>query len=228
MPVNTIFDRSASAFASLHSGLVVSVADPLALGRVQIRLLTMTGFDTQESLIWARVAVPFAGADYGAFLLPGIDDEVVVSFLNGDPRYPVVIGSLWHGSAKPTETLPKDEVDRWTFTGKHGSRIAIEEPSASDAKISFTLPNGVSGVLSATGYIEFKVPQSVFTMNAEGIRIQTNLKVEVVAATSLMLQSPQVTVNCPYTQFHGAISCTAITTNSVVSATYSVGAGNVW
>ena len=48
--------------------------------------------------------------------IPDIDDEVLVSFVNGDPRQPIVIGGLWSGSADVPESLGGggDSVDRWT------------------------------------------------------------------------------------------------------------------
>lgn len=228
MPLHPVFEVPATAFSALQSAIVVGVSDPLALGRVQIRLFNFHGFDTQESLMWARVAVPFAGDGYGAFVIPNKDEEVVVSFLNGDPRYPVIVGSLWHGTAKPSESIPGDEVDRWTFTGRNGSRIAIVEESAGNEVISFTLPGGVSGRLVANGLIELIAGGSRITMDGQGIQMKTGGKVDIQAAAEISLKAPQITVNSPISNFSGSITCTSISTASITSGTYSVGAGNVW
>ena len=40
----------------------------------------------------------------GGFALPEVDDEVLVGFLNDDPRSPVVVGGLWNGSDSPPKT----------------------------------------------------------------------------------------------------------------------------
>lgn len=45
---------------------------------------------------WLPVASPYAGKNYGLYLLPEKDDQVIVGFLNGDPHSGVVIGSLWN------------------------------------------------------------------------------------------------------------------------------------
>jgi hypothetical protein len=37
----------------------------------------------------------------GTYVLPQIDDEVLVAFLNGDTRAPYIVGSLWNGGDKP-------------------------------------------------------------------------------------------------------------------------------
>ena len=84
----------------------------------RVRLITVDGDGQAE--IWARVAVPFAGASRGALFIPDVDDEVLVTFVAGDPRFPIVIGGLWNGGAPPPETFSGDRVDRWTITSKAG------------------------------------------------------------------------------------------------------------
>ena len=71
---------------------VVSVQDPEGLSRVQIRLLSFDRVEQQDAEIWARVAVPFAGDNRGAFMIPDVGDEVLVVFTNGDTRFPWQIG----------------------------------------------------------------------------------------------------------------------------------------
>ncbi len=75
---------------------VVSLNDPQGLNRVQIRLLAYDDVDQQDAAVWARVVCPFAGNDRGAFFLPDVDDEVMVIFVQGDSRHPLVIGGLWN------------------------------------------------------------------------------------------------------------------------------------
>ena len=133
----------------LHGGSylaeVFAVNDPEQLGRVQVRLLSFDDVEGQDAPVWARVAVPFAGDGRGSFFIPDVGDEVLVSFVNGDPRLPVVIGGMWSGSAEVPEQLggSGDRVDRWTITGKAGTRIAIVEEQPADATISFTTPGGL-------------------------------------------------------------------------------------
>ena len=91
---------------------VVSVEDPDGLGRVEVRLLGKQEQDNQTATLWARVAVPFAGDNRGAFFIPDVGDEVLVAFLDGDPRWPVVLGSFWNGAARPPERPPGNRVDR--------------------------------------------------------------------------------------------------------------------
>src|SRR5256885_6150796 len=43
---------------------------------------------------------PYTTLFRSAFLLPDVGDEVLVTFVNGDSRLPVVVGGLWNGDAR--------------------------------------------------------------------------------------------------------------------------------
>ncbi len=78
---------------------VIDVADPMGLGRVLIRWSD----GASETEVWARIASASEGAR-GIVTQFEISDEVLVSFVGGDPRNPVVVGNLWQaGSAPPTQ-----------------------------------------------------------------------------------------------------------------------------
>ena len=219
----------------LHGGsylaTVVAVNDPEGLGRVQVRLISFDGPDQQNAPLWARVAVPFAGPDRGAFLIPDVDDEVLVSFVNGDPRQPIVIGALWNGNAAVPEQLggSGESVDRWSITGKAGSRIAIVEEQPSDATIRFTTPGGTSGELTDAGggKIEFRIGGTTVTYDQQGVTVNTAMNVRV-QATTVEISAAMVTVNAGMSRFSGIVQADTVITNSVISASYTPGAGNIW
>jgi len=45
--------------------------------------------------VWARFGSYYASNKVGSDFYPEIGDEVIVAFLSGDPRYPVILGSLY-------------------------------------------------------------------------------------------------------------------------------------
>lgn len=210
---------------------VVSVQDPESLSRVQIRLLSFDQVGNQDAEIWARVAVPFAGENHGAFMIPDVGDEVLINFINGDTRFPVVIGSLWNGGASVPEQLggSGDSIDRWSITGKHGTRIAIEEESAATAKVLITTPGGVSGEFTdeGGGKIEFKSSGTTLTIDPQGVTINTSMNL-TVQATMVKVSAGLVTVDAGMTKFSGVVQADSIITNSIISASYTPGAGNIW
>jgi uncharacterized protein involved in type VI secretion and phage assembly len=92
-------------------GLVTNNKDPDGLGRVKVNFPWLSS--TDESY-WAPVAAPMAGNNRGAWLLPEVNDEVLVAFEHGDVRAPYVLGALWNGKDKP----PRDNSD-----GKNNERV---------------------------------------------------------------------------------------------------------
>lgn len=230
--MTTLFDiPTPGLFGQHYLAEVVSVRDPDNLSRVQVRLFPFAQADGQEAEVWARVAVPFAGADRGAFLLPDVGDEVLVAFLQGDPRLPVIVGSLWNGSAAAPESLggTGDRIDRWTLVGKAGTRIAIVEESAATATIRFETPGGVSGELTdeGGGKIEFKAAGTTITINSSGVSIQTPSKVNV-QASQVDVSAGQVKVNAGMSTFSGLVKCDVLQATTVIATTYTPGAGNIW
>ena len=58
------------------------------------------------SSCWVRVASTWAGKGWGALHVPRVGQEVVVSFLEGDPDRPLVIGSVFNAEQMPPYELP--------------------------------------------------------------------------------------------------------------------------
>ncbi|MGD8559700.1 MAG: phage baseplate assembly protein V [Gammaproteobacteria bacterium] len=221
----------ATTFGQTCLAEVTDVADPDGLNRVKVKMLAYDGFDSQESEHWARVATPFAGADRGAFFIPDVGDEVLVSFINGDPRFPVVIGSLWNGNDEAPETLggSGDSVDRWTIVGKQGTRIAIEEEQGGQPTIKMTTPGGVSAEFTDTGggKIECVAAGTTITVEPSGVTIDCPATV-TVNGSQVNVSAGLVSVDSGMATFSGVVQCSTLITNTVVSSTYTPGAGNVW
>ena len=212
---------------------VVSVKDPQRLNRVQLRIYDVDGAADQDATVWARVAVPFAGNNRGAFFLPDVGDEVLVAYLSGDPRFPVVLGGLWNGHDSAPETLggSGESVDRWTITGTKGTRIAIVEDS-SGPTISLTTPGGLKGTMSDSGggSITFTdAAQTEVTIDSSGVTVNAPTgQVQVTAASSVSVTAPQLSVNAAMATFSGIVQCQVMQATTVIATTYTPGAGNVW
>ena len=72
-------------------------------GRIQVQL---NWLDNMESTAWARVSQVWAGNHWGAMFLPRIGQEVWVDFEEGDPDYPVIVGSVYNAQQMPPWPLP--------------------------------------------------------------------------------------------------------------------------
>lgn len=67
------------------------------------------GKKDQDSSCPIRVAHTFAGKNWGAVHLPRIGQEVIVSFLEGDPDRPIITGRVYNGEQMPPYTLPDEQ-----------------------------------------------------------------------------------------------------------------------
>jgi Rhs element Vgr protein len=84
--------------SGLQVGIVADLSeDPGEEFRIGVRLPAL-GADAEP--IRARLLTPHAGAEHGFVFKPELEDEVIVGFLNDDPRVPVILGALF-SSARP-------------------------------------------------------------------------------------------------------------------------------
>jgi uncharacterized protein involved in type VI secretion and phage assembly len=114
----------ANRIYGLVTGLVTNNQDPDKLGRVKVKFPWLS--DTDESW-WARVASPMAGKERGAFFLPEVDDEVLVAFEHGDPRFPYVLGALWNGNDTPFLTNEDGKNDLRVIKSRSGHTIVLND-----------------------------------------------------------------------------------------------------
>lgn len=130
------------AIGGLQIGLVTALADdPAGEHRVQVRLPVI---DPEAEGVWARVCTLDAGEERGTFFLPEIDDEVIVGFLNDDPRDPVILGML-HSSAKPAPFEASDDNHEKGYLSREGLILKFHDDEKS---ITIGTPEGNQILLS--------------------------------------------------------------------------------
>ena len=76
-------------------------------GRVQVRFWWDRNNSTTSC--WIRVAQSWAGNGWGACFWPRVGHEVVVSFENGDPDRPIIVGSVYNSTNMPPYPLPASQ-----------------------------------------------------------------------------------------------------------------------
>jgi len=103
-------------------GIVSSLLDPKGLARVQVRFPWLSN---EIESAWAPIATAWAGSDRGSYLLPEVDDEVLVAFEHGDLKHPYVIGFLWNDRDGPPEFSP--ELERRELKSKSGHTIMFDD-----------------------------------------------------------------------------------------------------
>lgn len=94
------------------------------------------GQNNESSSCWVRVAQPWAGQNWGAVFVPRIGHEVVVSFLEGDPDRPLIIGGVYNDVMREPYTLPANQTQSGILTrsSQNGSADNFNELRFEDKK----------------------------------------------------------------------------------------------
>jgi Rhs element Vgr protein len=159
------------------SGLQIAVVvklegDPDGEDRIQVKMPLL---DNAAEGTWARIATLDAGNNRGSYFRPEIGDEVIVGFVNDDPRDAIVLGML-NSSNKPAplpttddnhikgfvtrsemKVLFDDEKKIITISTPAGNSIVIDEDKKS---IKTTDQSGNTWEMSENG-IEMKSPKDI-------------------------------------------------------------------
>ena len=144
-----VFLPDNSGISSSISGLQIGTVkkldgDPEKQSRIFVNIPTI---HDNNGGVWCRVASLYASNQFGVMFFPEVGDEVVVGFLGSDPRYPVVVGSLFSSkNALPEKLEAKNEIKM--LKTKSGMILKFEEK---DKIVSIVTPGKRSVVISDKG-----------------------------------------------------------------------------
>jgi len=168
-------------------GTVLDVDDPEG-GQFRVKVQVPTITSGNEGL-WARVATLDAGDSRGVYFRPQTSDEVVLGFLNDDPREPIILGYL-HSSSSKNSPLPVDAgAEQYGFVTKEGvklifddtnKRMTLSVKTASGEKS--VVINDDSGALSLSDE-----NQNSITMDSSGITIHAGIGNVTIKGLQVMI-----------------------------------------
>lgn len=171
------------AAANLQTGLVVKTdADPDGQYRVQVSLPLL---QAEGATLWARLGSLYATNGAGTEFYPEVGDEVVVAFMNGDPRFPVILGSLY--SQKNPPPVPPDAANNQKAIVTRGKlRIDFYEDAGA---VEISTPGKQSVRLDdQAGTLTLKDSHgNSITMAAGGISIDSASAITLSAKTDISL-----------------------------------------
>lgn len=180
---NNVVLPSSAGCNSPADGLQTAVVtalegDPANEFRIKIKL-PLFGIDNE---IWARKAFLDAGNERGLAFLPEIGDEVVVGFLDNDPRQAIVLGSLYSSTIPLPNTLKDDNFLKGFYSKKKlklefddekgcinivtekSQKIVLDDDGD---KISIEDSNDNKIMLSSDG-ISFQSPKNITIQSSQG------------------------------------------------------------
>ena len=209
--------------------IVKDIKDPDGQGRVKIALPWSPDTAGASYEVWARLATFMAGNNRGSWFIPDVDDEVLVTFEGGDARRPYVIGALWNGRDTPPETMDgAGKNNLKVLRSRNGVKITLDDQDGQEKFIvetpggqKLTLKDGPGSIVA-----EDSNGNSI-KMETAGVTVTASSKVTINAST-VEVSAGMVTVNAGMSKFSGVVQCDTLISNSVVSASYTPGAGNIW
>lgn len=107
-------------------------------GRIKVQFhWDRQGKHNERSSCWLRVTQAWAGNHWGSMVLPRIGQEVLVTFLDGDPDRPIVTGTLYNASTQPSYALPANKTrasfkSQSTPGGNGFNELRIEDRKGSE------------------------------------------------------------------------------------------------
>ena len=171
----------------LQIGIVKKIdADPAGQRRVQVALPVVAA---SPALMWARLGSFYATKDGGAFFYPEIDDEVVLGFLDNDPRYPVILGSLY-SSSRPGALTPDATNSSKAIITQGGLRCVLDDQNK---VITLQTPGGNQLVLSDKdkSILLQDMNNNSIKLSSSGIELSSKSDIKITADQSITEKATQ-------------------------------------
>ena len=209
-----------------HVGVVVDLVDPDSQGRVKVALPWSPDGGGERYEAWARMTTLFAGNDRGAWFMPEVDDEVLLVFQGGDPRWTFFVCGLFNGLDAPPSSASADN-NLKVIKSRNGVVITIDDQQGQES-IRLETPGGCSLTLKdGPGSLTAEDSNgNSIKLEAAGITVTASAKV-TVNASQVAISAGLVTVDAGMSRFAGVVQADTVITNTIIAATYTPGAGNI-
>lgn len=175
------------AIPGLQNGTVKKIdADPNGQYRIQVDVPVIA---PSGAGIWARMAHFYATTGKGSFFLPEVGDEVILGFLNEDPRFPIILGMLYSSKIKAPYT-PDDKNKIKAIVTKNDLKIEFNDE---DKVLTIQTPGGNQFVLSDKDKSILLKDQNgnKMEMNSAGITLESPKDVVIKATGKINLEATQ-------------------------------------
>lgn len=190
---NDMLEPPAAGLLPAVNGLQIGVVtqlqgDPAGEERIKVQLpLVVNSADG----IWARIVALDAGANRGTCFRPEIGDEVVVGFLNDDPRHALMLGML-HSSAKPAPLPVDDKNPQKGYFSRDGIKFLFDDQHKT---VTLETPGGRKLVLDdKAGIVKMQDKKSSVTLSGQGIELKSSGKITLKADGDLELEGKNINI----------------------------------
>lgn len=175
----------------LQTGIVKKIyEDPDNEFRIEVELPVL-GADGKS--VWARLSTFYASNGFGAYFMPEVNDEVILGFMNDDPRFPVILGSVYSSSLPAPET-PEEKNSIKTLVTQSKLQLKFDDENK---VITVLTPGGNTMVFSDQdeGITITDQNDNSIQMNSSGITIDSKSDLNLKAANSVSINGTSISVD---------------------------------
>jgi Rhs element Vgr protein len=156
--------------------------------------------------VWARIGSGYATNKAGIFFMPEVGDEVILGFVNNDPSFPVIVGSLY-SSQRTSPFTPDDKNTNKAIVSNSQLKITMDDDkkiiqirtpgghivTLSDDQQSITIVDSNSNKLemSSSG-IALTSPSDIKLKATGQIQMEAQTNVSIKAAMNLSMEGLNV------------------------------------
>lgn len=106
-------------------------------GRVKVRFQWDREPDNGEHhSCWMRVSQLHSGPGFGGISIPRVGEEVIVSFIEGDPDRPIITGRVYHQESMPPFGLPGEKtrsgIKTKTYKGQGYNELTMDDTAGKE------------------------------------------------------------------------------------------------
>jgi Rhs element Vgr protein len=168
------------AVQGLQIGIVTNLEDPDGEDRIQVRLPMV--HKTDEGA-WMRLGTLDAGTNRGWVFRPELEDEVIVGFLNADPRFGVILGKL-HSSKLNAPIAASNNNHEKGYVSRSEMKFIFNDEKKS---ITIETPGGHKAILNDddTSITLEDSNGNKLVMNQDGIEIESIKDFKIKAAKDI-------------------------------------------
>ncbi len=174
---------------TLTTALVTNNNDTDNLGRVKVQYPWNSEHEESD---WIRISTPMAGVEQGFYFIPEVEQEVLVTFIDGDINSPIILGALWNQNDAPPQNNEEGKNDIRKIRSRSGHEIVFDD--GENPKLEIKTPSGQIILLDDTsGSEKIKIEDAAgtsieFDASAQAIKISSGMDVSI-EATNITLKA---------------------------------------
>ncbi|MEH6763787.1 MAG: type VI secretion system tip protein VgrG [Aequorivita antarctica] len=174
----------------LQTGIVKKMyEDPENQFRVQVEIPLL---GAEGEAVWARLATFYAGKSIGAYFMPEVGDEVLLGFMNEDPRFPIILGSVY-SSANPAPEIPDENNSIKALITQSKLQLKFDDENKI---ITIHTPSGNTMILSddAKKITILDQNSNKIEMSSEGISLESSKSIHIKAAEDVKIEGSNLSI----------------------------------